>query len=114
MSDVPELMDGWLAVGAPEKASSIERLTDGLGITTLLEVGCGTGAILQELARRPAGREYAGCEPSGALFERARSRRYGVEVDLRCATFEESGFADRQWDLIVLSHVLEHTPTPPF
>jgi SAM-dependent methyltransferase len=112
MTSPAQMEDAWLSVGAPDKALSIERLTDGLGIVSLLEVGCGTGAILAELTRRQVGHEYAGCEPASALFEQARSRRYGVDVDLRCATFEESGFADRQWDVIVLSHVLEHVTDP--
>jgi SAM-dependent methyltransferase len=112
MTSPAEQMDDWLAVGAPEKASSVQRLTHGLGIVSVLEVGCGTGAVLAELARQQVGHEYAGCEPSPALFEQARSRGYGVDVDLRCATFEESGFADRQWDVVVLSHVLEHTTAP--
>jgi len=112
MTSPAELEDAWLSVGAAEKASSVERLTRGVQIASLLEVGCGTGAILAELARRHVGSEHAGCEPSQVLFERARSRTYGVDVDLRCATFEDSGFADRQWDVVVLSHVLEHTTDP--
>lgn len=112
MSGPAELMDDWLVVGAAEKASSVEYLTKDLGIVTVLEVGCGTGAILAELVKRGVGHEYAGCEPSPGLFEKARARQYGVDVDLRCMTFEESGFSERQWDLIVLSHVLEHTPDP--
>lgn len=107
-----EVMDAWLAVGAQEKASSVKRLVHGLRVASVLEIGCGTGAILAELARTEVGHEYAGCEPSRALFEQARSRRYAVDVDLRCATFEESGFADRRWDVVVLSHVLEHTSDP--
>lgn len=112
MTTPAELEDAWLSVGAPEKALSVERLTRGLRIVSVLEVGCGTGAILAELARSHVGYDYAGCEPSQVLFEQARSRKFGVDVDLRCATFEDSGFADRQWDVVVLSHVLEHTMDP--
>jgi len=112
MTSPVELQDAWLSVGAPEKASSVESLTRGLRIVSVLEVGCGTGAVLAELARRNVGQEYAACEPSTEMFDQARSRTYGVGVDLRCATFEDSGFADRRWDVIVLSHVLEHTIDP--
>ena len=112
MTSAAALQDTWLSVGAPDKAHSVERLTRGLSIVSVLEVGCGTGAVLAELVQRNVGLEYAGCEPSPELFDRARSRAYGADVDMRCATFEDSGFADRQWDLIVISHVLEHTHDP--
>ena len=42
----------WLRLGAREKARSVQLLTQGLDIRTLLEVGAGTGAILKELDER--------------------------------------------------------------
>ena len=112
MMDHVRLQDAWLSVGAPDKASNVAHLTRDLRIDSVLEVGCGTGAVLAEMIRRKIGSEYAGCEPSVELFSHARSRTYGTGVDLRCETFEGSGFDKRCWDLVVLSHVLEHTPDP--
>jgi SAM-dependent methyltransferase len=112
MTHSAELEDAWLSVGAPEKASSVAKLTEGLGISSVLEVGCGTGAVMAEMVNRKVGVEYAACEPSTELSGYARSRTYDAEVEIRGTTFEGSGFDARRWDLIVLSHVLEHTDEP--
>lgn len=112
MTNPVEVEDAWLSIGAVEKASSIKELTRGLDIHSVLEVGCGTGAVLAEMVQRKIGSEYAGCEPSVELFGYAHSRPYDADVDIRGATFEESGLDQRGWDLIVLSHVLEHTSDP--
>lgn len=112
MTCLVEREDEWLSVGAVDKATSVEQLARDLSITSVLEVGCGTGAVLAEIIRRGIGSEYGACEPSAELFERARARSYEANVDLRCATFDGSQFDRRQWDLIVVSHVLEHTGDP--
>ena len=45
----PEDQDKWLEVGASEKALSVQMLAAGLRPASLLEVGCGTGAVLDRL-----------------------------------------------------------------
>lgn len=107
-----ELEDAWLSIGATEKAASVEHLTRGLSIASVLEVGCGTGAVLAEMMRRSIGSEYAGCEPSPELCARARSRGYGAPVDVRCGTLAETSLGPRGWDLVVVTHVLEHVDDP--
>jgi len=108
----PEDQDKWLEVGASEKALSVQMLAAGLRPASLLEVGCGTGAVLDRLVASGISGQYAGCEPSRPLFEVARSRVYAAPVEVECATFETSSFADRTFDLIVLTHVLEHVIDP--
>jgi SAM-dependent methyltransferase len=112
MTCLVEREDEWLSVGAVDKAMSVEELVRGLSITSVLEVGCGTGAVLAEIIRRGIGFEYGACEPSPELCGQARARSYEADVDLRCATFDASQFDRRRWDLIVVSHVLEHTDDP--
>jgi len=112
MSGAIELQDAWLSIGAVDKATSVEQLARNLGIRSVLEVGCGTGAVLAEIVRRGIGSEYGACEPSPELFAHANARTYQADVDLRCGTFGGSAFDQRPWDLIVVSHVLEHTYDP--
>jgi len=52
MTNPVELQDAWLSIGAVDKAMSVEQLARDLRIKSVLEVGCGTGAVLAEIIRR--------------------------------------------------------------
>lgn len=103
----------WLSVGAKDKADSIEILSAGLGVKSVLEIGSGTGAILQELDRRGFATDYYCIEPSAAEYSFMIKR---VEIsrlrDSECAELSKSRLGGRRYDLVVLSHVLEHLMTP--
>lgn len=108
-----ETEHAWLAFGAPDKAESVIRLTSGLSIDTVLEIGSGTGALLGQLDRRAFGRAYYALEPSAAMH------RYMTEVtkpsrlvDAEAATLDRSRFRHERFDLAILSHVLEHVADP--
>lgn len=72
----------------------------------LLDVGCGNGGFLAKA--RDAGWEVFGCDPDPLAVEIARSQ--GLEVRLGEAPVWED-MKDR-FDVITLSHVLEHVPDP--
>jgi 2-polyprenyl-3-methyl-5-hydroxy-6-metoxy-1,4-benzoquinol methylase len=70
----------------------------------LLDMGCGSGAFLASMRAR--GWDTVGVEPDPAAREAARSRP-GLAV------FESvEALGDRQFDAIVLHHVIEHLPEP--
>ena len=103
----------WRELGARGKADHVEELVRraGLEAGSVAEVGCGDGALLAELARRGLGRSLTGFEISDAALELARGRAIpGARLE---------GFDGRtlpagagEFDLGVLSHVLEHVPEP--
>jgi ubiquinone/menaquinone biosynthesis C-methylase UbiE len=72
---------------------------------TVLEVGCGNGAVAEELVR--AGREVIAVDvtvgSASATAERARAIA-------AVAGLPELPFADRAFDTVVCSHTLEHIP----
>ena len=71
----------------------------------LLEIGCSTGYILNELRKR--GAKVRGCEPGpSALTARAR---YGVDVD---QSFFKPDLYDREFDIVTHLTVLEHVVDP--
>ncbi len=81
-------------------------------IGRIVDVGCGNGQLLAELARRRQdGVDLVGLEPSFALATSASARLHP-----RATVVEGSGldlpFADDSFDLVLLSEVVEHVPRP--
>jgi SAM-dependent methyltransferase len=74
--------------------------------TTLLDVGCGAGDVLE--AARRLGLSAAGCDPSRAVVDACRQKGYRVELaDLTALPFPDGAF-----DLVVARHALQHAPRP--
>jgi SAM-dependent methyltransferase len=107
-----EQLDRWLNVGAADKANSVLELTRGLPIRDVIEIGTGTGGILDELDRRGYAERYWACEPSAPLFEQLLQKRISRLVGASATTFEQSPFCGMKFDLAILSHVLEHVVDP--
>jgi SAM-dependent methyltransferase len=103
----------WRALSARTKADHVVALLERAGVRPqrLVEIGCGVGSLLAELARRGVAPELEGFDLSAAAIDIARGH------DLPGVSFEAFDGArvpvsDRAYDVAVLSHVLEHVPEP--
>jgi SAM-dependent methyltransferase len=76
---------------------------------SILEIGCGQGALGYRLATDRPGRSYLGLEPDAESCAVARQRLSGVEgADVRCASSDGLN-ASETFDLACAFEVLEHT-----
>lgn len=103
----------WRELCALGKADHVERLVAETGVgrpKTVADIGCGNGAVLDELGRRDFGDVRVGWEISGSGAELAR-RREGID-EVGLFDGERIPVRDGAYDLAFASHVLEHIPDP--
>ncbi len=72
----------------------------------LLEVGCGSGAALQSMQKK--GWHVTGLDFDEGAVSNARSKG----LDVRHGQLSAQVFADQTFDAVVMSHVIEHVPSP--
>jgi SAM-dependent methyltransferase len=100
----------WRLLCASDKADHIEamcRSVDG-SIETVLEVGCGTGAVLEQLATRRFGVTFLGIEIG---TERPKTAMRGEHTDkIMIIGYDGKTIPceDDSVDLVYATHVLEH------
>jgi SAM-dependent methyltransferase len=88
-----------------KRAARVHSLMGGVG--RILEIGCGRGLLLHQLAQ--LGHECHGIERS-ALAARRAAQTEGLRVYTQ--PLEECHFAEQYFDAVILWHVLEHLDHP--
>ncbi|MEA2270578.1 MAG: hypothetical protein QOC64_3188 [Solirubrobacteraceae bacterium] len=104
----------WRLLSAGTKADHVVELCRRVDLSpdTIVEIGCGQGALLAQLAARRLAPRLDGFDLSPPAVEIARSHGIpGVTVEAFDGAHLPAG--DRAYDLAVISHVLEHVPDPP-
>lgn len=99
----------WRRLGALDKAGNLMRLMGDTPVNSVLEFGCGTAAVLAQLARLGVGKRHVGvdlADPSAHRDPGASSLEL-LRFDGKLLPFEDDAF-----DLVFASHVIEHVPDP--
>jgi SAM-dependent methyltransferase len=76
--------------------------------TRLLDIGCGSGQLLLEAARRHPEGKLAGVDLSPNMLELARAKFPTGQADLRLASSEALPFADGAFDMAVSTVSMHH------
>jgi SAM-dependent methyltransferase len=101
----------WLALTAGPKVDSVELLLAGSNSPgTVVELGCGTGSVIEECRKRGIGVRHVAVDYSADATRRLHERT-GIEVETAdiCDWRPGEGI---QADLVLLCHVLEHLERP--
>jgi SAM-dependent methyltransferase len=109
-----ERLGRWRALGARSKGSHAVTLCSRVGLRpgSLVEIGCGDGALLAELGARGLAPVLDGFELSSSAVALARARPIRGARRIEAYDGVHVPASDGAYDLAVLSHVLEHVPEP--
>lgn len=94
-------------------ARLVEQMADLAGVAPgqrVLDVGCGPGALAEELVRRVGAESVAAVDPSEPFVAAARERLPGADV--RQAAAEELPFADDEFDATLAQLVVHFMHDP--
>ena len=99
----------WRRLGAADKSANLAGLLAGRPVKNVLEVGCGTGAVLAAVAARGIGQSHVGVDLADP-----NEHKDPVAAALQVMLYdgEVLPFADRSFELVYASHVIEHVPNP--
>lgn len=78
----------------------------------VLDVGCGTGVLTRQLARRPDVASTVGVDVAPSLLVRARELAAGLDVEFDEADARSLPFDDETFDVVVFDSTLSHVPGP--
>src|SRR4029079_12337198 len=103
----------WHRRGAMNKADSIAPLLQQQNVRPyrMVELGCGTGAVIEECRRRGLAREFVAVDYAEEAVQYLRGRASDIQVMAADITSESFCLTGRS-DVVVLSHVLEHLEQP--
>jgi len=85
-------------------AKTLASMQRFLTYETILDVGCGTGALCSALSER--GLSVTGVDPAEEMLAVARRKNFGNECTfIKADATQELPFTDRQFDVVIASYV---------
>ncbi|MCY3999685.1 MAG: class I SAM-dependent methyltransferase [Bacteroidetes bacterium] len=104
----------WLRRGAEQKANAISLLLDqkDLKPKSILDIGCGTGAVTAELTRRKIGESFHALDYSEDAIQHVKETLPHVNAKAGDISDCSKLFPNSKFDLLICSHVIEHLEYP--
>jgi SAM-dependent methyltransferase len=102
----------WREIGARQKAQNIVHVCRSIKVKSVIEIGCGTGAVLRALYGMKFAETYAVADVAiPAVHFAWQSFPSNVARAAACSA-TALPFQSNAFDLAILSHVLEHLENP--
>jgi ubiquinone/menaquinone biosynthesis C-methylase UbiE len=98
----------WRGLGAKQKVQNILDITDGRTFSRVLEIGAGDGSILKLLSERSFSHELYAVEISESGVKQIKAKSIKSLKSVQLFDGYTLPFEDKLFDLVILSHVLEH------
>ncbi|MFO1490961.1 MAG: class I SAM-dependent methyltransferase [Kiritimatiellia bacterium] len=102
----------WRRLGAVGKADNIVRVCAGRPVESVLDIGCGDGAVIARLEETGFGKTFSAVDISSSGIATLKAR--GLKRLVSAEVFDGSRLpqAGQGVDLAILSHVVEHLEHP--
>lgn len=98
----------WRQLGAKQKFQNIIEITSGKTFKKVLEVGAGDGSILKLLSDNHFADELHAVEISESGVTQIKAKNIELLKSVQLFDGYTLPFANKSFDLVILSHVLEH------
>ena len=98
----------WRGLGAKQKFQNILDITAGKTFQKVLEVGAGDGSILKLLSENNFASELHAVEISESGVAQIKAKNIELLKSVQFFDGYKLPFEDKSFDLVILSHVLEH------
>lgn len=102
----------WRELGAIDKCNNIRELCSDLPHSTILEIGAGDGAILKRLASLGFGQKLFALEIVPSAVSKINQMDIATLSECKLYDGYNIPYEDNSFDLVILSHVLEHAEYP--
>ena len=99
-------------MSAVEKVNNIVNLCSAYPHDSILDIGAGEGSVLEGLAIQGFGENLYALEVSGSAVSAIRERNIPSLIECRSFDGYNITYDDHRFDLVILSHVLEHLEYP--
>jgi ubiquinone/menaquinone biosynthesis C-methylase UbiE len=111
-SQYSDKTEEWRRIGAKGKAQNIIDLTNGIKLKNVIEVGAGDGNILSVLSEKNFCSDFTAVEISDSAIQQIKKKKIPGLMEIKQFDGYNLPFKDKQFDLAICSHVIEHVEHP--
>jgi ubiquinone/menaquinone biosynthesis C-methylase UbiE len=111
-SQYSDSTEAWRKMGAETKVENIFEISKNLKLSNLIDVGAGDGNVLSLLSEKNFCQNYTAAEISDSAIQQIKKKNIRGLSEIKQFDGYILPFADKQFDVAVCSHVIEHVEHP--